>query len=91
MGSRDPELQKVIRKIHALAMQHSFTVMFRWRRRNTKDMQLSDDITKIDMCYFRFCKRRFEELQEEWGVANSLDGFATTSNALLERFYSDLL
>ena len=48
-GSPDPVLQKVIKRIHATAMKHSFTLVFRWRRRNTKDMQLGDDITKIDM------------------------------------------
>jgi hypothetical protein len=90
VGSKDPELQRIIRKIHATAMQHSFTVVFRWRRRNTKDMQLADDITKIDMCDFRFCRRRFEELQRDWDVMHSLDGFATSANTLLERFYADL-
>ena len=29
VGSKDPKLQEVIRRIHALAMQHSFTVVFR--------------------------------------------------------------
>lgn len=89
-GSKNPEMQAIIRRIHASAMQHSFTTMFRWRRRNTQDMQLSDDITKIEMCDVRFCKRRFEQLQAEWNVVHSFDGFDTTVNALLKRFYSDL-
>lgn len=67
VGSKDPELQAVIRRIHATAMQHSFTVFFRWRRRDTRDLQLCDDITKIDMCDYRFCREQFETLQEEWG------------------------
>lgn len=90
VGSKDPELQTVIRRIHATAMQHSFTVVFRWRRRNTKDLQLCDDITKIDMCDYMFCREQFEALQEEWGFKHTLDGFATNTNALLKKFYSDL-
>jgi hypothetical protein len=53
-GLPNPTLQKVIKRIHATAMKHSFKVVFRWRRRNTRDMQLGDDITKIDMCDYAF-------------------------------------
>jgi hypothetical protein len=66
-GSSDPVLQKVIKRIHATAMWHSFTVVFRWRRHNTKDLQLGDDITKIGMCDYAFRQDLFESLQKRSG------------------------
>ena len=80
----------MIKRIHATAMQHSFTVVFRWRRRNTKDMQLGDDITKIDMCNYAFRQDLFESLQKEWQIAHAVDAFPTMTNALLSRFFSYL-
>jgi hypothetical protein len=71
-------------------MQHSFTIVFRWRRRNTKDLQLGDDITKIDMCDYAFRQDLFKSLQERWQLTHTVDAVATTTNALLPRFFSDL-
>ena len=71
-------------------MKHAFTIVFRWRRRNTRDMQLDDDITKIDVCDFAFRKDLFELLQEESKVMHTVNAFATTTKALLPRFLLEL-
>lgn len=67
-------------------MRHSFTLVFRWRRRGTKDLQLCNNITKVDMCDYMFCKQRFEALQIEWDLGHTLEAFAMNRNAMLEHF-----
>jgi hypothetical protein len=87
-GSKRPEIQKVVVRLHAIAIRHSLTLHFRWRRRDTRDLQLCDDGSKLDTCDFALNEAAFQTLQREWKVRHTVDGFATTANTLVRKFFS---
>ena len=88
IGSRRPELQKILRKIFAIAMRNSFVLVPRWRRRNTDDMQQMDTGTKMDSCDFQLEPRVFAALEAKWKISHAVDCFATKANTLTADFYS---
>ena len=63
-GSKIPATQKVVVRLHAIAIRHSLTLHFRWQRRNTRDLQLCDDGSKMNTCDFVLNEADFMALQE---------------------------
>ena len=88
IGSKNPALHAQARRIHALAMKNSWVLLPRWQRRSSRDLQLSDDIGKVDDCDFQLAPEVFQELEEEWDIHHDVDCFASTANALVPRFYA---
>ena len=88
IGSKRPELQRIVRKIFTLALRNSFVLVPRWRRRSCDDLQQMDDGSKLDSCDYQLAPAVFAELETEWDISHGLDCFATKANALKDAFYS---
>ena len=89
IGSKRPALQAQARKIFALAVRHSFTLVPRWKRRNRKDLVLCDSGSKLpDDCDYGLDRDVFAGIERKWRVRHTRDCFASDSNALTPVFVS---
>jgi hypothetical protein len=89
IGRKRPALQVQARKIFALAVRHSFTLVPRWKRRNRKDLVLCNSGSKLpDDCDYGLDRDVFAGIERELRVRHTRDCFASESNALTPVFVS---
>jgi hypothetical protein len=88
VGSNNPRIQAITRRIWQIGTRMSVELSARWRRRNTGAMQMCDDGTKVDLCDYQISPAAFKIIQEKLGVKHTIDCFATRKNRLCERFLS---
>jgi site-specific DNA-cytosine methylase len=88
VGSSNLVLHRAAKAVFKMAMRHSLVLVPRWRRRCTFDLQLCDDLGKLDDCDYQLAPRLFSELQKRWRVCHTVDCFASSTNKLTEKFFS---
>ena len=89
-GSKNKAIQAVVVRMHTHALANSMIVHYRWKRRDTADLQLCDDGSKMDTCDFQLDEQELLRLESDWMIKHTVDGFATAANALKERFFSQM-
>ena len=63
VGSKKVRLHRIAKTIFAQAMRHSWNLIIRWRRRDTREGRLADDIGKISDCDFQLAPKRVRWLE----------------------------
>ena len=88
VGSSNIRLQRIVKSVFALALRCSFVLVPRWRRRSTAEMQMVDDLGKIDDCDYQLSPEAFASVEKRLGVVHTVDTFASSANCLVKKFFA---
>jgi hypothetical protein len=89
-GSRKPQIQKMVLDIKVMEKEMGIRIITIWKPRSTKHIVWADLGSKayLSTDEWSIDNRTFKQIQQHIGLEVTVDGFATSANRRVDRFFS---